>query len=296
MIIWFRTPAIDLSRTQKVNNMKRIFLIAALSATVLFSCDKTKVLQYDNINGQTLAFFNSGTSASLQVALGESGSVEIEIGVSTISTSERTVTVSFDEEASEISSDSFTFNSSVTIPANSYFGTFSINADDSDDITTSPKSMVFFISNVPDGGVAEREVLTVSVFVVCPIPETYLVGNYTIEDVDAVVGPDNGTANFETGTVIISAASETSRQFTANVLPAFVGPEVITLDMVCGNFILQTVDPSITCDGPPYIFTDDTGANQYNLDSDQEFTITYIEDPEDSCGGPFISSFRLTKQ
>ena len=43
--------------------------------------------------------------------------------------------------------------------------------------------------------------------------------------------------------------------------------------------------------------TIDAGANNssYDLSSDLNFTIFYTEDPLGSCGGPFLSSFSLTK-
>jgi len=133
----------------------------------------------------------------------------------------------------------------------------------------------------------------------CPAPETFLVGEYQIADVTAVVGPGNGTSNFEPGLVNITGFGNT-RTFQNGILPAFnVEIETINLRLNCSVIQIEDVNPSLQCNGvDAYLFTttDEAGSTPYSLiDGDASFIINYIEDPLGSCGGPFISSFSLTK-
>jgi len=133
----------------------------------------------------------------------------------------------------------------------------------------------------------------------CSIPATFLVGEYTISDVEATTGPDNDTSNFEPGIVTLSGEG-TARTFQSRVLPAFlIDFQDVVLNLNCGIFQLGDLDPGLQCTaGTPYIFSSTTEdqSSSYTIEgSDDFFVINYIEDPNGSCGGPFLSSFSLTK-
>ncbi|MBR9914559.1 MAG: fibronectin type III domain-containing protein [Algicola sp.] len=136
-----------------------------------------------------------------------------------------------------------------------------------------------------------------------PIDETFFVGDYLIQDVDATVGPGNGTENFASGIVTLSVdpTDPSKRIFFSNVLPIFNNElEEITIQInTDGSISLGVVDPSISCGTGNYILTD-AGANNTVITNacleDNFIVINYLEDPANSCGGPFNSSFSLTKQ
>ena len=133
----------------------------------------------------------------------------------------------------------------------------------------------------------------------CPAPDTFLVGDYQIADVNAAVGPGNGTSNFAPGIVTITGDANT-RTFQNAILPLFnTQIETINLTLNCGIIQIEDVNPSLSCTGGiPYLLTTTDGANSttYSLaDDDASFIVNYIEDPQGSCGGPFNSSFSLTK-
>ncbi len=133
------------------------------------------------------------------------------------------------------------------------------------------------------------------------LPSTLFLGDYTIEDNVATIGPANGTENFAAGTVTLTAdpLDATKRLFDAAVLPAFNSEiEQITLEFDSSNaVVLGFVDPSLSCNGfTPYIFADAANFNSiWNVCDDQSITVNYTEDPNGSCGGPFPASFTLTK-
>lgn len=135
------------------------------------------------------------------------------------------------------------------------------------------------------------------------IPVDYFVGDYVIADNVATVGPANGTENFAGGTVTLSIdpLNANTRLFSVGVLPAFNGEiESVSITFTENDDIsLSDVNPSIACGAtaPPYIYVDGGTSNSlWSICNDDDFLIVnYTEDPNGSCGGPYNSSFTLTR-
>ncbi|MGS2727720.1 hypothetical protein ACU8DI_14005 [Psychroserpens sp. BH13MA-6] len=134
------------------------------------------------------------------------------------------------------------------------------------------------------------------------LPGDYFVGDYAIADLDATIGPGNGTENFAAGTVTLAVDpfNPNSRVFTVGVLPAFNGElETVSINFTTDNVVVLggDVDPSLACSAAgPYIFTPETSGNTpWDICSDDFMTVIYMEDPNGSCGGPYEASFTLTK-
>ncbi len=155
-------------------------------------------------------------------------------------------------------------------------------------------------------GVDENSVTAHRVTIPCSNPEIvsndYFVGDYVIVDVSGVIGPGNGTENFASGTVtlIVDPTNPNKRIFSVGALPAFNGEiETVTIEFSTDNVVLLgNVDPTLSCGGGvPYIFSNAGIGNSspWDICNDQFITIVYSEDPNGSCGGPFLSSFSLTK-
>lgn len=130
----------------------------------------------------------------------------------------------------------------------------------------------------------------------------YFVGNYAIQDVTATVGPSNSTENFETGTVTLSVhpTDPNKRIFNANILPAFIfSSHEITLDFNMDMTVdMSNVNTTLSCNSGAsnLIFTSaGSGNSSYDPCNDDYILVTYIEDANASCGGPYTSSFSLTK-
>ncbi|MFN2260829.1 MAG: hypothetical protein ABR595_02035 [Psychroflexus sp.] len=278
--------------------MKKIIFLMIIGFMVV-SCDKTESPIYNQ--NQTLVYF-AENDERLDVILDEGGQVEVEVGASTLSDQDRTVEVeflgsSFDENENE----NFDFDNTAIIPAGEYSGTFTVTGFEGN-ITTDPEILEFGLVSVDaENTVVSGENIEVSMRLVCPIPEDFLVGEYFIEDVSGAIGPSNGTENFASGLITIeSGPGSTQRNFDVGILPAFAGDRNVVLDLACGLFKLGDVDPNLTCDEEnTYLFVAASNevATTYDIEgSDEQFTITYTEDPQGSCGGPFQSSFRITKQ
>lgn len=136
------------------------------------------------------------------------------------------------------------------------------------------------------------------------VPDTYFVGDYAIADDVASIGPGNGTENFGAGTVTLSVdpLNPRGRLFDTTALPAFTGGAPFPASIVLAEDDTVTlggyIGLGISCDGATeYAF--DAGApgtlGNWNICEDTFITISYTEDPNGSCGGPFESTFTLTK-
>lgn len=137
------------------------------------------------------------------------------------------------------------------------------------------------------------------------INDTYSIfeGNYQIEDVSAQIGPSNSTQNFASGVVTLTSIpfEENKKTFSASVMPAFLSnSQQITIEFLDDGTVkfIQDVNTTLSCNSGAsnYRYTG-IGANTatYEVCNDNYVLINYVEDPDGSCGGPYQSSFSLTK-
>lgn len=277
--------------------MKKIkfFLIAACIAT-LTSCDyEPKV--YDNVNGKTLASFSSLTY-DLPIVIDATGSSDITVNTSTVSDVDRTFNIEVDMDNTTAIMGSYNVPTSVTIPAGEYSGTLTLTGTDVAGVDTTPE--VLALNLVGGDGFGVGPTALVSVFQVCPIPATFMVGDYLLGDISGVVGPGNGTSNFESIQVTIAVgATESQRVFRSAIYPGFRPTQVdVLVNLSCGELILANVGPSpgLGCTATDIRFDAASTASTYDLTDDTFIIVNYNEDVDDSCGGPFADqAFFLQK-
>lgn len=282
--------------------MRKITIVITIVTLVtsLISCDED-VIVFDNVNGQTMVKFDESSAVPLSVEIGTSETISLTLSSSVVSEIDRTVSLSVDEELTTLQSDAYNFNSNAIIPAGEYSTEVEIEVSDTGLDFTKVFDLVLNIDGISDSNSVSipSKKQTVSVGISCPIPADFMVGDYQIADVSGAIGPANGTSNFASNTVTLEANGST-RTFTAGVLPAFNSEiETVTINLNCDVFQIGDVDPSLACtSGVSYIFTatDRDDSSTYSINgSDDFFIINYVEDPEGSCGGPFLASFSLTK-
>ena len=157
-------------------------------------------------------------------------------------------------------------------------------------------------------GLDENAVTVHTVTIPCSnpdiLPATYFVGDYMLEDVEARIGPGNGTTNFSPGVVTVSlGANPNDRVFSSPLLGGFrPNPVEITITFSPDDYVglggTFGPSPGISCGGPAYVYAPAAAADStpWDICNDQAITIVYTEDPDVSCGGPFAASFSLTKQ
>ena len=281
----------------KILKINAILLIVMLA---LASCEEKdpEIFDGENTDNQVLTGF-SDEQYNLPVALDSTGVVEVNVETTTISEQDRVFdidTINTGDE-NEAFPETYSIPSTVTIPAGEYIGTFTITGEDNDMVETSPRFVEIELSSQSDDPLYSIQQTQIRVFEFCPVPNDFLVGEYNLEDASATIGPGNDSANFASETVTIEIGeTSTERVFTATILPGIAGEEQVTLDLICNEFILREIDPGIACTDPPYIYVEASNKTTYDIFNPQdEYVINYTEDPEGSCGGPFNSSFRLSK-
>jgi hypothetical protein len=105
------------------NILKSISII--VFCLMIFGCEKSENPFYDNVNGQTGIYFTQNNSI---VGVAEEGtSVEIPVGISTISSEERTFQAQANSSSTAPTED---YNiGDIIIPANSYTGSMTVSFD-----------------------------------------------------------------------------------------------------------------------------------------------------------------------
>lgn len=183
--------------------MKKLIIPFLLVMTLVFqSCEETQSPIYDG--SQTLAYFNATPlSANLGVLVSEqSATYTVPINVSTLSSSDRTVSVSA-AASSTATPNQYSFSGSVTIPANSYSGELVVTGIQ-DGLTQTGDNLVLQIDGVDDGGVGSPSTFTLTIVQLCPFDIADYYGDYTAVGGDvfnpgtdytitAVAGPDPNT-------------------------------------------------------------------------------------------------------
>lgn len=145
-----------------------------------------------------------------------------------------------------------------------------------------------------------RHRVTIPTFFPPVVPNDLFIGDYTIQDLVATIGPGNGTENFASGVVTLSIdpLNQDKRVFSVGVLPAFNAEiENVSIEFTVDEVKLGgDVDPNLACSAAgAYIYTPSLANSAWDISTDEVIIIQYTEDPNGSCGGPFPASFSLTK-
>ncbi|WP_459212898.1 hypothetical protein [Aquimarina rhabdastrellae] len=277
-----------------MKTIKKIF-ISALAIISFISCDKGgEEVIFDGNNGQTLISFRK-TVEDLPIVIDDEGSVEIILDVTTRSSSDRTFEVEILSDESTANPDSYSFNSTVTIPANEYNAILTINGVDND-VEITPETLVLRIIE-QDSFIttSNNNTTTVNVFQICPVEDTLFVGNYLIEQITPfIAGP-----TLSSGTVvelIVEEGSTPARKFNTLNYPNFCSVNnPFTLNLVCNEVVVPRQEGNCSCDGN-YFFDVASVNAVYDLNDDSEFLMTFTDDSDSDCGSPVQTTYRFTKQ
>lgn len=281
--------------------MKNFIKFLAISI-LLTSCGDFEPVIFDPNTGQTLVFFSKATSA-LEVTIDETGSVDVQIGVNTLSSSDRTVTVAVNTDPTLTTADpeNYSVPTTVVIPANEYFGQLTITGVDNSVETTAEIITINIVSIEGDGQISNAN-HTVSIFQVCPVIAPFT-GEYFMEQLTPI-NPDDGVQCFEDQILTITSTGTTNRQFRAVYLEALgIGQPASTVPfgLICNEVIVAPGigtglvcvqgDPAITL-GPGIV------PATYDSEDDTVFELTLTEYVTDGgCGAaPYQTTFRFTKQ
>jgi hypothetical protein len=222
--------------------MKKIkFILAMVCIAGITSCEDFENKVFDSVGGKTLASFGSSTY-NLEIEINATGATDIQVNVTTVSNEDRTFNISLDAANSTAIAGSYNLPTSVTIPAGEYTGILPLTGTDVAGVDTTPETLTL---NIVDGeGYTVGPATIVSVYQICPVPDTYFVGNYSVTDTAAIFGG----ANFASASTAVSVgASATQRRFTTTYLGT---SQQVVLNLVCDQLIFaSTIAPGFTCGG-----------------------------------------------
>ncbi len=276
--------------------MKTIKYIFIVVLTITFiSCDKGgEEVFFDGDNGQTLISFRN-TTEDLPIVIDDEGSVEIIFDVTTRSSSDRTFEIEIVSDESTANPDSYSFNSTITIPANEYNASLTINGVDND-VDISPETLVLRIVE-QDSFIttSNNNTTTVNVFQICPVDDTLFVGNYLIEQISPFIdGPTLSSGTVVALTVVDGATP--ARVFDTFNYPNFCSTNnPFTLNLVCNEVVVPRQEGNCSCNGD-YFFDVASVNAVYDLNDDSEFLMTFTDDSDSDCGSPVQTTYRFTKQ
>ena len=265
-----------------MKKLSYIFLTLTVFAG-LMSCDENEAPIYDGSGTPLVSFVDS--SVNLEIVIDDNGSVPVSVSVSSLSSEDRTFDLTVNVDETDAPAGSYTVPTSVTIPANSYFGEFTITGTDNNVDTTPTTLTVSFADGVVNSGD-----LSVSVFQVCPVPSGYLSGQYQLTNLTNTLGiPD-----FSDDVIDIMEVSEFTRSFDNVVNPfnASSAEVTVTFDLICNEIIFRPFQTNLNlrCTGDANQLSYGPRSNSTAYDpnvagSDDSLILTYQANVGSTCGG-----------
>ncbi len=285
--------------------MKKLSLL--LLSIVAFSCGEHEDVIYDPNTSTTFAFFST-TSTTMEVYLGDAPlSEQITVGVSTLSSQDRTVTLSVDEDLSTATVGSYDVDLEVTIPANEYFGTSNVTAITDELTLCTTASVLLKIDSVSDGGVVSTSAHSVGMTKnENPLPDDFAVGEYTLTFNGGGIAAAGNAPVWGDGTVveIAQGSSNSERIFTVLCYPSFGfgQPETdYSFELVCGiaslNGEINNTSTGVACSAAGGISLQSVSSTgTFDAQDDSTFTLIFNEDVGGvSCGAEGTTSYTFTK-
>jgi hypothetical protein len=233
----------------------------------------------------------------LEVIIDDVGSVDVKIGMTTLSSTARTVTVAIIPESTTAAADTYSFDPSVVIPADSYFGTLTITGVDNN-VETTAEVLALKIDSVEGNGVSSTATHSVSIFQICPVPSTSFVGAYLIEQTSPYV--DGPTLDDGSVVTLRVGSSSTARVFdTGNYTWYCSTPNPFTFSLVCNEVVPSVVRSNCACTSAGLFFGLPVSGGPlgiYDPNDDSEFFLTFGDDTTSDCGSPTNTTYKFTKQ
>ncbi|WP_438961657.1 hypothetical protein [Nonlabens sp.] len=272
--------------------MKKLILSGVIAIALLASCDKESELRKGAGTNTALASFSTNViDFAVEIDTQNFGaSQDITVNVSQASNADRTINVNVVDDNTNADPLNYTIPASVTIPAGAYSGTLTITGQDTNLETTPTQIELELVA--PDSGTVAGPNATINIFQVCPIPDDYFVGAYTIGDLQGVFQGEN----FDTGTVdvMLPAPGAVTRTFDASF---FGNSQNITINLVCNELVFATTFDSGFVAGTPasaiIIKPASNNTSTYSLTDDTFFSVDY--DNEAGGFGTYAGSFFLSK-
>ncbi|KEZ94203.1 baseplate J/gp47 family protein [Nonlabens ulvanivorans] len=277
--------------------MKNIFKYLGVALAILMVSCEADPLIYNGNNNPLISF--SSPSYNLEIVIDATGSLDVPVNSSSLSSTDRTVGVEVIVDDTTALAGSYSVPATVTIPANEYSGILTIDGTDIAGVDTSALTLV--IGLTPGSGFTTGPNATISVFQVCPVDPAFFTGDYQMTH---LVFNGFGVPTFGFGTVVtLSNSGGTSRTFPAPYAPDLGSFSAVTWEfgLSCNEVVwTATQDSGIGCAATPAnieLSTADAafGNGAYDPLNDASFTMNLVDDDADDCGARTNVSILMTK-
>ncbi len=272
--------------------MKNIKYIGILLFAIAITACESEEKIYTGKEGTLVAF--SSSTYNLSIVINSVGELRAPIQVSTASPEERTfeINVISDPELTTAIPGSYNVPATITIPANSYSADLVITGTDVPGVDIDPLTLVIEIVDGATFSTGPRTTITVNQ--VCPILETYMVGNYQITNLVSRFS----RALIETRVVNVTRTDEFTRVFP-NKLLGMTADTNVNLTLVCNTIVFGAAATNLACTaGNTVKYGPATNPSPYDLADDSLFLVNYNFDTSNSCAASPTqtnSSFLMTK-
>jgi hypothetical protein len=165
------------------NLVYKISLILAV-ALVGISCEENETPIFDVENGRAIAGFNGGTTTPRVIFNpAENTTSIIKVGVSTLSSTDRSLSFSIDEEASTLDPALYSIEFPASIPAGEFTADIAITTIASLDIPSASDAVVINLESVEGAEFLVNSITTINLGVTVRCPEIIIddfVGTYDV--------------------------------------------------------------------------------------------------------------------
>ena len=132
--------------------------------------------------------------------------------------------------------------------------------------------------------------------VICPVPETFMVGEYFIEEITPYV---DGPTFDDMSIVTVKVGDFSTERFflTSNYPDYCTTPNDFRYTLVCGNILVPLQESNCACGSGADYFGPPLGdPSTYDLGDDSVFELTFGNDLQSDCVAPEDTTYRFTKQ
>lgn len=283
--------------------MKKVLSILTL-LFVVAACDETidPTIYGGTESDRTFLSFSTNVY-DLNVIINDTGTTNVILNSSTVSSVDRTYAVSIVEEETTAAADTYVLPATITIPAGEHQGVMVVQGIDNGLGSDSTNLVIEFTPINPATEDFDSNRAVISIMRVCPIEANMFTGAYLMEQISAI-NPDDGVPVFNTQVVNITATSETARRFSAVYLQGLgIGQPASTVNfnLSCGNVVTGAgINGFLLCvqGGPTITLGPGAVPGVFDAGDDSSFTLTMTEYVTDGgCGSaPFQVTFQFTKQ
>ncbi len=284
-----------------MKNNKLFLLTIVLSLLFAYSCDDEveRTIYQDGGNSElTFLSFTDDGFYDLPVANLGTGEVVITLESSFLASQDRSYALNLLEEETTADVSNFNIPASITIPANSYFGTAVIEGNDLNDSLSLGEILQIAFTASPN---QFSESFDSNLIVVSMFEDTPFTGSYLLEELtDYVDGPTLSDGQVVSISFDASDPSGLSRIIETQFFPNYCTGFNSFSFTLSGNAPFTTSVPAqdntcVCADGTDWFGTADSNES-YDPDDDSVFMISFLNDVQEDCAPVETTTYKLTKQ